>query len=134
MAMSKVYTRKIWLVMNQEILLEALSLGSPMEEGVSQFVGAIKSTKEYKEFECQKQKMKMFPELKAKVDEYRHRNYELQTQEESENLMEKLEQFQEEYEGLWENPLVEDFMGAELAFCRMMQNINVIITEALDFE
>lgn len=30
--------------------------------------------------------------------------------------------------------MVSDFLAAELAFCRMMQDINLRLTEALHFE
>ena len=33
-----------------------------------------------------------------------------------------------------EDPLVEEFLDAELAFCRMMQEIDVKLAEAMDFE
>ena len=46
----------------------------------------------------------------------------------------KLGAFQEEFKTLRENPLVDNFLASELAFCRMMQNINFDIVEAVEFE
>ena len=45
-----------------------------------------------------------------------------------------MDAFEKEYEKFRENPIVDDFLKAELAFCRLMQEINMIITEELDFE
>ena len=42
--------------------------------------------------------------------------------------------FEKEYENFRQQPLVADFLAAELALCRMMQDIFGDITEALDFE
>ena len=33
-----------------------------------------------------------------------------------------------------ENPLVDDFLRAELAFCRMMQEVYVLLADEVDFE
>ena len=45
-----------------------------------------------------------------------------------------MEAFEREYEKFREDPLVEEFLDAELAFCRMMQEIDVKLAEAVDFE
>ena len=44
------------------------------------------------------------------------------------------EQFEKEYADFRENTLVSEFLAAELAFCRMMQDINLQVTEAVHFE
>ena len=46
----------------------------------------------------------------------------------------KLEQFEREYDEFLQNHMVSDFLSAELAFCRMMQKINLYLTEAVNFE
>jgi len=102
--------------------------------GIDTLVNVIKNTNEYKEYQFQKEKVKRIPELKARIDEFRKKNYQLQNSSQSDNLMEEVERFQRENENFLENPLVADFLQAELAFCRLMQNTNVLITEAIDFE
>ena len=44
-----------------------------------------------------------------------------------EALAEELERFREDL-------VVDDFFRAELAFCRMMQEVNLRVTEAIDFD
>lgn len=105
-----------------------------IREGIAAFTDIIKNTSEYKDYEYQKEKVKRFPELKQQIDEFRRRNYELQNRPQSDNLMEDVECFQREYERFMEKPLVADFLQAELNFCRFMQEVNLRITEALDFE
>ena len=46
----------------------------------------------------------------------------------------KLDQFTRENEAFRENPLVSDFLAAELAFCRMMQEIGLYVTDQMHFE
>ena len=45
-----------------------------------------------------------------------------------------LDQFTRENEAFRENPLVSDFLAAELAFCRMMQEIGLYVTDQMKFE
>lgn len=98
------------------------------------FAALIKQTDIYREYDFQKNKLKKQPELFQKVNEYRQKNFDLQHGKEGEELCEKMEQFEREYESFRENPLVDDFLKEELAFCRMMQDINIRLTTELHFE
>ena len=77
-------------------------------------------------------RVKEQPELKRQIDDFRTRNFELQTSKDTN--FDKIDQFTRENEAFRENPLVSDFLAAELAFCRMMQEIDVKLAEAMDFE
>ena len=102
-------------------------------DGVTgQLIEAIRTSTVYEEYLRQLERVKQQPELKAQVDEYRARNYQLQTGGQVD--FDKIDRFEREYEQLRENPCVADFLAAELAFCRMMQDINNQITEALQFD
>ena len=103
-----------------------------MEDAVRGFVNAIKATEEYRDYTFAKNKVKQFPELKEQIDEYRRRNYEIQNSDET--ALETIEQFEKEYAAFREKPLVEDFLAAELAFCRLMQEVNLQVTDSLEFE
>ena len=98
------------------------------------FVQSIKETETYQRYSAHLAKIKSEPELFDKVNEYRWRNYELQNTSQVDQLFDRMDAFEKEYEEFRENPLVDDFLDAELAFCRMMQDINVFITEELEFE
>lgn len=86
----------------------------------------------YQEYTRQCDRVKAEPGLKAQIDEYRVRNLELQTN--GRTTFEELDNFERKYAGLRDNPLVGDFLAAELAFCRMLQDINLRLTEAIHFE
>lgn len=105
-----------------------------MESDTIKFVEAIKATETYQKYSVQLERIKGEPELFDKVNEYRWRNYELQNTSQVDQLFDRIDAFEKEYEKFRENPLVDDFLNAELAFCRMMQEINVYITEELEFE
>lgn len=103
-----------------------------VDSAVEQLIAAILDSDAYREYDLQRNRVNQEPELKAGIDEFRRRNYELQNA--SAYAFEKLESFEREYEEFREKPLVADFLEAELAFCRMIQNINIRITEAVNFE
>lgn len=107
---------------------------SELDCAVNELIAAIKGTREYQVYEREKEKVKRFPDLKAQIDEFRVRNYKLQSMTNDDELFHKMEEFEREYEKFREDPLVSDFLAAELDFCRMMQKVNIEVTAALDFD
>lgn len=105
-----------------------------IEKATEFFIEQIRKTEVFQEYNFQKEKLKQQPELFSQVVVYRQENYLLQTGTSKEDLFERMDAFEKEYEKFLEDPLVDDFLQAELAFCRMMQEINVRITTDLDFE
>lgn len=104
------------------------------ECAVENLVDSIKRTEQYRAYEREKEKVHGFPDLKEQIDSYRMRNFEIQNMSNDEEIFFKMEEFEKEYEKFRENPIVADFLAAELSFCRLIQNINTRITAALDFE
>lgn len=103
---------------------------------LDEFIVKLKDTKVYREYEIQKNKIKEIPELKQRVDDFRRRNYELQTRNYPENIYDEMERFQRDNEAFQDIPQVRDFLQAELALCRMIQKVTATIVEAVseDFE
>lgn len=105
---------------------------SNIDNAVELMIETILNSEEYKAYQQELARVKQSPELKAQLDEYRRRNFLLQNS--ADYAFDKLEEFEREFKEFRENPLVEAFLTAELSFCRMMQGIDVRITEALHFE
>lgn len=101
---------------------------------VEKLIDTIKDTEVYAEYERQKEKVNRIPDLKSQIDTYRIRNFEIQNLSNDDDVFRKIEDFEREYESFRENPIVSDFLAAELALCRMMQEINIRLTAALDFD
>lgn len=108
------------------------SIDNNIDAALQQMIESILNSQVYREYDVQRRRVKEYPELKAQIDEFRNRNFELQTNENTE--IEQIDQFEKEYAEFRENPLVSDFLAAELAFCRMMQDIELRLTEAMHFE
>lgn len=97
-------------------------------------VAAIKKSEIYQQYLSEKEKLQAFPKLKDGIDEYRKKNYELQNSQDVDNLFERVDAFDNEYADFRENPLVNDFLAAELSICRLMQEVYLSITEAINFD
>lgn len=105
-----------------------------VQEALEQLAQAVKESEVYREYRRQSERVDNAGDMREKMDEYRVRNFELQNSVQTEDLLDKLDDFEREYEKFREDPLVEEFLDAELAFCRMMQEIDVKLAEAMDFE
>ena len=105
-----------------------------VQKALEQLAQAIKDSDIYREYRRQSEKVDNTGDMREKIDEYRVRNFGLQNSVQTEDLLDKLDAFEREYEKFREDPLVEEFLDAELAFCRMMQEIDVKLAEAMDFE
>ena len=105
-----------------------------VQEALEQLAQAVKESEVYREYRRQSERVDNAGDMREKIDEYRVRNFELQNSVQTEDLLDKLDDFEREYEKFREDPLVEEFLDAELAFCRMMQEIDVKLAEAVDFE
>ena len=105
-----------------------------VQKALEQLAQAIKDSDIYREYRRQSEKVDNTGDMREKIDEYRVRNFELQNSVQTEDLLDMLDAFEREYEKFREDPLVEEFLDAELAFCRMMQEIDVKLAEAMDFE
>ena len=105
-----------------------------LENATVSYVKAIKDTAVYKKYCEQLERLKKNPEQYQKVNEFRRRNFEIQNTAQKDELFDKMDAFEEEFEKFREDPVVDEFLRAELAFCRMMQEVNLYITEAVNFE
>ena len=103
-----------------------------VEEAVDGLINALLNSEVYREYQKRLEEVKQVPDLKSQIDAYRMRIYELQQS--PDYAFDKMEQFQREYQTFRENPMVSDFLAAELAFCRMVQDIESRLVERIHFE
>ena len=111
---------------------KGVQMDKAVHEKTQELIALIKVCSEYTAYVEQLQRVKQVPGLKEQIDNFRRQNFALQSS--NDYSFEKIEAFEREYEKFRENPLVSDFLSAELAFCRMMQSITIQITDAVEFE
>lgn len=104
----------------------------PVIQATESLVNAVRQSEAYCTYLDAREKLESLPLLKARVDEFRKRNYELQNL--SVNVLSETEKLQMEYADMLDDDLVRRYLNAENAFCRMIQMVNWQLIEALDFE
>lgn len=104
------------------------------EMETKRFIEKIKETDVYRTYVVRLGRLKKDEQLYEQVNEYRRRNFEIQNLPQNGDLMDRIDDLERQFEYLRENPMVDDFLNAELALCRMMQEINNLITDELHFE
>ena len=104
----------------------------PVMEATESLVTAIRQSETYHTYLEAKEELNKMPGLKAQVDEFRKKNYELQNL--SVNVLGETEKLQQEYAAMLDDILVRRYLNAENAFCRMIQMVNWQLIEELDFE
>lgn len=109
---------------------------SDFEQETEKFIEKIRQSQICREYFTQRKKVEQYPELKQKIDDYRRTNFRLQNEMDSDALFDEIDRFEKEYEEFRKNPIVSDFLAAELAFCRMFQEITerISIAFAEDFD
>lgn len=103
-----------------------------VQEITKNLISAVEESDEYIRYQNAKQEMSKYPLLKEKADEFRKRNYELQNS--RMDIFEEADKLQQEYADVIENSVVREYLTAENAFCRVIQQINWQLIESLDFE
>lgn len=103
-----------------------------IDNATDEFIAAILDTDVYKSFAQELAKVKSQPGLKAQIDNFRRRNHEMQMSADMD--FNKLDRFEKEYEGFRSDPLVADFLAAEVDLCRMIQHIYTRIVSGINFE
>ena len=104
-----------------------------IEAALQTYIAALKGSEVYQEYRRALDELKKNPDLKRRVDDFRQRNYNFQQSEDID--LNEYDQFRSELVGFRaSDQRVDTFLDAELALCRMIQDISYRITEAIDFE
>ena len=105
-----------------------------LEKATKKYIAAMQDTEEYQNYCRMKEAAKADPTLWQQICDYRKRRYEFQNLTSQEELFDRVDAFEREYRELKTDKRVVEFLNAELAFCRMMQEVNLYIVEAMRFE
>lgn len=103
------------------------------EKIIQEFINRLKQTQEYKLYVKNRSRVREYPGLQEEINEYRKKNYLLQKSDD-EGLFDRVDEFEKEYEQFRANPVVEEYLQSELAVCRMIQEINMQIADAIDLD
>ncbi len=105
-----------------------------VEDELQRFIDAVRDSKTYREYDTARAVLKRDEALMEKVNAYRRKNFEMQNSDETEDLEERLEQYWMDNLELTDEPRVKRFLQAELALCRMLQEVTDRLVGSLNFE
>ena len=99
---------------------------------IEKLLDAVHRSDEYQEYQKQAAQLEADPELKARVMRFRGDNFRLQNKDDRDTLLRDAEQLSRESAELRQNPEVNAYLDAELALCRLIQQVCVSITEGIE--
>ena len=94
---------------------------------------ALRSSEECRQFTEARARLNEEPKKRRKTDEFRRRNFLYQNSEEHDLEQEQVEMYRER-EKLRRDPVIDDYLNAELVFCRMLRQIGLEIMNAEDLD
>ena len=104
-----------------------------MRKALSQFLEELQESSAFKDYKYQKERIKKVPGMKNRINDFRKKRFEFQKYE-GEDLFEKIDEFQREYQNFKEEPIVREYLAAELEICRLVQEINSAIDDLVDID
>lgn len=108
--------------------------GDPkIESSLEELISSIKNSEIYRNYETASEAVRKEPGLQERIDEYRRNNFLIQQNNEGEELLQKLEDFELETAAFRAEPLVDKFLCAERDFVRLKQDIDNKMLAELEF-
>lgn len=105
-----------------------------IQEALKNLIEVVKDSEEYIRYQKIKERVNKLPELEQEINQFRRENYFLQNSQGTVDLYEETDRMEQEYSEFRKNPIVAEYLEAENALCRIVQQINWMLIEELDFE
>ena len=105
-----------------------------IEQSVRDLIEAIQNSDDYVRFCAARDKLREDPKLRSQVNEFRVNVFEMQNSQELLDPYTEQQRLCREAEEFRRNSLVDEFLHAELAVCRILQKMVADIVEAVDLD
>lgn len=105
-----------------------------VERCAQNLVWAIQDSEEYQNFCRIREKVKKDPDLREQINQFRIHVFDVQNSPEPLDMYDEQKKLCREYEEFRKNPLVNEFLQAELRICRMLQKVTMDIAGAVDLD
>lgn len=101
---------------------------------LDKLIAAVLESDEYQCYQEIREKIKLEPEKERAIHQFRKRNFMLQRSKDNIDLFDEIDRLEQEFSKFRQEPLVEDYLSAELALCRLVQRINRKLMEQVEFD
>ena len=105
-----------------------------IDEALEGLVQTIREGEEYQKYQAVRAKVHEQPQLEEKIHAFRKKNYEVQNLTEEKKLYDQADKLEREGIEFRKDPLVNEYLDAELGICRLFQRINWEIVQKIDFD
>ena len=95
---------------------------------------AILECEEYRRFCSLRDQVREKPELREQINSFRQHVFTVQNSQEPLDMYAEQERLCRDFEDFRKNPLVNDFLEAELRVCRILQRVTSEIADAVDLD
>lgn len=102
-------------------------------EASNQLNTLILESEEYQKYCLYKKELEQMPELRRQVQEFRKKNFEIQSDGDIDDR-EAVASLAVEYKAVLENPMAASYLNAELGLCKMLQAVTKNICSGVDLE
>ena len=99
-----------------------------------QLSAALRGSEAYKAFREVSRKVSEEPQLRQRLDEFRKKSYLLQNGNNAYDLFDDVQNLEREYEDMRKNPVIQEYLAAELQICRIIQRCADEILTSVDME
>lgn len=110
----------------------SLKVDPKVEEALDNLIDALVNTKEYEEYQKQKEKLESDPDLRGKLKRMREIRYQLSALSDNDRNNDFAERLETEYEDLSEETKVYDYSAAELKICDMYKMVTSKVVAAME--
>lgn len=107
---------------------------SLIEEKAKELAEAITNSTEYQNYLRAKREVEQSETLCHKLNDFRARNFQLHATLEGEELYNAMENFERENASFRKDPLVNQFLAAELRLIRIIQQTEKTIVDSVDLD
>lgn len=104
-----------------------------IKSSLEALIDSIKNSEIYNRYEEASEAVGKVPGLQERIDEYRRNNFLIQQDNEGEELLRKLEQFEADTAAFRAEPLVDKYLCAERDFVKLKQDIDNRMLSELGF-
>ena len=99
-----------------------------IDELKAELIQAVLDSEEYREYK------RLEAEVSKNADEFRRRNFEIQYNDEIQEIDENISQLEAQYADMRNQGLAKSYFSAELCLCRLVQDVCVSLVDAVDFD
>lgn len=109
-------------------------MGNWVDREVQNLIQAIWASEEYRRYQDIRARVHQMPELEQRIHAFRKKNYNTQNFADEHSLFDQVDELEREGAEFRKDPLVNEYLDAELAICRLFQRINWELVRNIDFD